>query len=47
MQYDATKNSLYISSGKYVYDYNYATAGLLHTCNIQDSVLNMHLLYNK
>jgi len=47
MQYDAVGNLLFVSSGKYVYGYNYTTAGLLHTCNIQDSVLNLHLLYNK
>jgi hypothetical protein len=47
LQYDATDNELVVSSGKYVYEYNYSPVTLLYAANMQDSVLNVHLLFNK
>jgi hypothetical protein len=47
MVYDSADNEVIASSGKYVYEYNYASLALMHTANAQDSVLNVHVLYNK
>jgi len=47
MQYDQPDNELVVSSGKNVYEYNCTPLTLIYTANMQDSVLNLHLLYNK
>jgi len=46
LQYDVANNMIIASSGTSVYEYNYSTLGLVHTANLGDSVLNVHVLYN-
>ncbi|HXP51605.1 MAG TPA: Ig-like domain-containing protein [Bacteroidia bacterium] len=47
LQFDIANNEVIASSGKYVSEYSYSSAALIHAANAQDSVLNLHVLYNK
>jgi len=47
LQYDNVNSQVIASSGSSVYVYSYKSQLLLHSVNLQDSVLNVHVLYNK
>jgi hypothetical protein len=47
LQYDNVNKQVIASSGSSVYAYSYTSQLLLHSVNLSDSVLNVHVLYNK
>jgi len=47
LQFDVANNEVITSSGKNISEYSYSSTALIHTANAQDSVLNLHILYNK
>lgn len=47
LQYDYAEQRIIASSGNHIYEYGYYSKALLHSTTLADSVLNVHVLYNK